>query len=56
MNEWEPKTEFEKMAVAIGHHFWKCETDKVAYWAGYECANEIRKALEKGDIADEIQP
>jgi hypothetical protein len=43
--EWKPETDLEKMAVTIGHYFWKCESDGNAYAVGYDCAKEVEKAL-----------
>lgn len=33
------------IAVAIGHHFWNCNTDREAEEMARDCMNDIRKAL-----------
>ena len=35
----------DAVAVAIGHHFWKCETDDEARVVGMDCAREVLAAL-----------
>ena len=41
----EEPTDFEKMAVVIGHHFWDCEDDQRAYEMGKDCALEIQRVI-----------
>ena len=49
------KIDFEKIAITIGHHFWKCDTDKLAYEMGYDCAKEIERCLNETKDSHELQ-
>lgn len=39
--------ELEKIALAIGHHFWDCDEDSEAIFMGMDCAKEVEKMLEE---------
>ncbi len=38
-------TEIQKVALAIGYHFWKCTSDREAINCGMDCAKEVIKKL-----------
>lgn len=46
ISSWEPGSDFEKIAVTIGHHFWKCHSDRTAYEAGRDAASKVMNVLD----------
>lgn len=39
-------TNEREIAIAIGHHFWECETDEQAARNGADAARDVMKRLE----------
>jgi len=44
------------IATAIGHHFWKCETDGEARTWGMDCAREVVKAIAESEEEVDATP
>ena len=47
IEQWKPTTDFQRIAVAIGRHFYKPENDHQAFLLGQHCVWDIEKVLRK---------